>query len=132
MILLDTSGLFAFYHKSERQHANAVAYFHAATGRLTHGYVIAEFVALAERRRLQRSQALDFVRDLHNNPSVEVVYVDEALHLEAIDLLRQRLDKPWSLCDAVSFLVMQRRGITESLTTDHHFEQAGFVRLLKP
>jgi predicted nucleic acid-binding protein len=28
-------------------------------------------------------------------------------------------------------VLMTRRGIPEALTTDHHFEQAGFVRLLK-
>jgi predicted nucleic acid-binding protein len=33
--------------------------------------------------------------------------------------------------DAASFVVMSERGITEALTTDQHFEQAGFVRLLK-
>jgi len=27
---------------------------------------------------------------------------------------------------------MQQRDLTDALTTDHHFEQAGFVRLLKP
>jgi predicted nucleic acid-binding protein len=47
------------------------------------------------------------------------------------NLLPRRLDKEWSLCDAVSILVMQARHITEALSTDHHFEQVGFVRLLK-
>lgn len=42
-----------------------------------------------------------------------------------------RLDKSYSLCDAISFLVMRQRGLSEALTTDHHFEQEGFVRLLK-
>ena len=42
-----------------------------------------------------------------------------------------RPDKEWSLVDCASFVVMQQRGLTEVLTTDHHFEQAGFVRLLK-
>jgi predicted nucleic acid-binding protein len=75
---------------------------------------------------------LAFVDKLQQNPLVEVVYVDEFLHQSALSFLRMRLDKAWSLCDAVSFLLMQQRGIIEALTTDHHFEQAGFVRLLRP
>jgi predicted nucleic acid-binding protein len=45
-------------------------------------------------------------------------------------LLNQRNDKAWSLCDAVSFVMMKERGVAEALTTDHNFEQAGFIRLL--
>jgi predicted nucleic acid-binding protein len=45
-------------------------------------------------------------------------------------LLRRQLDKTYSLCDAVSFLVMREKGLTDALTTDRHFEQAGFRRLL--
>ena len=40
-------------------------------------------------------------------------------------------DKEWPLTDCVSFVVMKERGITEALTGDRHFEQAGFVALLK-
>jgi predicted nucleic acid-binding protein len=46
-------------------------------------------------------------------------------------MLRIRLGKTWSLCDAVSFVLMQPGRILEALTTDH-CEQAGFIRLLKP
>jgi hypothetical protein len=46
-------------------------------------------------------------------------------------LYAARPDKEWSLTDCVSFLVMQDHGVTEALTADHHFEQAGFVALLK-
>jgi predicted nucleic acid-binding protein len=45
-------------------------------------------------------------------------------------LLAEREDKLWTLCDAVSFILMSANGIGEALTTDHDFEQAGFVRLL--
>jgi predicted nucleic acid-binding protein len=53
-------------------------------------------------------------------------------HREALVLLQHRLDKMWTLCDAASFLLMQQRAIVEALTTDFHFEQAGFTRLLYP
>jgi len=42
-----------------------------------------------------------------------------------------RPDKDWSLTDCISFVVMKERGLTGALTADHHFEQAGFVALLK-
>ena len=88
-------------------------------------------VALAHARRLSRVAALTFLDDLCANPAVEVVWVDEELHFEAHQLLKKRLDKSYSLCDAVSFVLMRRLGIQEALTTDHHFEQEGFLRLLK-
>jgi predicted nucleic acid-binding protein len=48
-----------------------------------------------------------------------------------LDLYASRFDKAWSLTDCISFVVMEQQGIREALTGDHHFEQAGFVALLK-
>ncbi len=67
-----------------------------------------------------------------DNPDIETVWVDEPLHREAVELLTQKRDKTYFLCDAVSFVLMRQRGITEALTTDRHFEQEGFTRLLRP
>jgi predicted nucleic acid-binding protein len=130
-MLLDTSGLLSFLHKAEVHHAESVRLITAAPFRLTHSYVLAELVALAQARGLPRTPVLDFLTDLIDDRAIEVVFVDRALHLAAVDLLRGRSDKTWSLCDSVSFVLMAERGLTEALTTDRHFEQAGFVRLLR-
>ena len=68
--------------------------------------------------------------DLLDNPDIETVWVDEQLHREAMQLLIDRQDKTYSLCDAVSFVLMRQRKTTTALTTDRHFEQEGFVKLL--
>jgi len=48
-----------------------------------------------------------------------------------LELYARRPDKSWSLTDCISFVVMTDRGLTEALTGDHHFEQAGFRALLR-
>jgi uncharacterized protein len=68
---------------------------------------------------------------LINNSKVQVIWVDKSLHQEAMSLLLERQDKTYSLCDAVSFIVLRKEGMAEALTTDKHFEQEGFIRLLR-
>ena len=67
---------------------------------------------------------------LLKSPEIETVWIDRVVHNEAMALLRQRQDKTYSLCDAVSFVLMRQRAIIDALTTDHHFEQEGLRRLL--
>jgi predicted nucleic acid-binding protein len=92
--------------------------------------VLSEFIALANARKLPRPLALTFLTTLGAHRKVEMVWVDKTLHDRAMALLAARLDKTYSLCDAVSFVLMKEQGITDALTTDHHFEQEGFKRLL--
>ncbi len=131
-MLLDTSGLLCLHNRAEPLHVHARTFYHAAQVRLTHSYVLAEFVALTQARRLPRVAALTFMVDLVGNPDIATVWVDEPLHREAMALLLARQDKTYSLCDAVSFVLMRQRHLTEALTTDRHFEQEGFQRLLVP
>lgn len=87
-------------------------------------------VALTGARRLPRKASLEFSAAITTDPRIEVVWVDLALHNEAMALLQSQLDKSNSLCDALSFVLMRDRDITDALTTDHHFAQAGFRSLL--
>jgi uncharacterized protein len=130
-MLLDTSGLLCFLHHDEPHHLEAVRWMTQTREMLLlHNYVLAELVALALIRRLSRSMVLPYIQELTTNPKVEIVWIDAILHQAAMSLLQQRQDKTYSLCDAVSFVLMRQRGLVNALTTDKHFEQEGFRRLL--
>jgi uncharacterized protein len=129
-MLLDTSGLLCCFDADDLRHSDALRLYEGASVRLTHSYVLAEFIALANSRRLPRSQSLAFAVDIAMDSKIEVIWVDQVLHDEAMNLLISQLDKTYSLCDAVSFVLMRRRAISDALTTDRHFEQAGMRRLL--
>ena len=99
---------------------------------MTTSYIIAELTTLATSRGvISHQQILDFIERISSNPLIEIVHIDASLYQAALALLKARADKQWSLADAASFVVMQQRGITEALTLDKHFVQAGFVRLPK-
>jgi predicted nucleic acid-binding protein len=129
-MFIDTSGLLCYLSKDEAEHPTAQRLFKGERRHLIHGYVLAEFVALARVRKIPRKATLSFSSRLLAHPRLEIIWVERALHQEALELLSLRLDKAYSLCDAVSFVLMKRHGIQEALTTDHHFEQEGFTRRL--
>jgi uncharacterized protein len=120
------------FDESEWRHSAAVTFVGSARSLFTHDYVLAEFIPLCDVRGLNREQTLSFIRSLLENPLVEIVWTNEELYQRAIELLENRLDKTYSLCDAVSFLLMRDRQLSEALTTDRHFTQEGFIRLLPP
>ena len=130
-MFVDTSGFFSVNDKAEKHHLEAGEIYQQAWFRLTTNYVLDEFVALATARKLSREKILAFSEEILVDETVEIVWVNKDLHTKAVELLNNRKDKLYSLCDAVSFVVMRERKITGALTTDHHFEQEGFVRLLK-
>jgi predicted nucleic acid-binding protein len=68
---------------------------------------------------------------LRSDSRFTVIPATAQLFDDGLELYRHRPDKDWSLTDCIPFMVMQQRGIVEAFTGDHHFEQAGFVALLK-
>ena len=123
------------YQPGDSQHLQAVVLCQTAvkSGRklVTTNYIIAELVALLTARlRLPRPQLIKVIDLVKATPQLDLVHVTPDLDAAAWDLLKQRSDKDWSLVDAASFTIMSSAGMTEALTTDHHFTQAGFMRLL--
>jgi predicted nucleic acid-binding protein len=71
------------------------------------------------------------ITSLRQNPNVTIGPQTSTMFREALDFYAAHRDKNWSLTDCASFLIMREEGITQALAHDHHFEQAGFVALLR-
>jgi len=72
-----------------------------------------------------------FSRALRSDSRISVVSASSALLARGLDLYESRSDKPWSLTDCISFVIMQEQNVHDALTADRHFEQAGFTAILK-
>ena len=79
----------------------------------------------------QRTIAVRLLESLEKDPNLEIVELTPDLYQKAFSLYRQRPDKEWGLTDCISFVVMTDQKITEALTSDEHFQQAGFVALMR-
>lgn len=97
---------------------------------LTTEMVLDELLAALSKVPL-RPFAIRGVEAIRSNPNVEVVPQTSLQFATAFDWYRGVTDKAWSLTDCASFVLMRDRGLTEALAHDHHFEQAGFVALLR-
>ncbi len=79
-----------------------------------------------------RRAAIDLIDRIAQDPRVSVIPQSPEQFSDAFSVFRAIADdKEWSITDCASFLVMERFGIREALTSDHHFEQYGFVILLR-
>ena len=135
-LFIDTSGWASIIVPTEQHHVIATQHFRQAIltqqSILTSNYIITELVALLQSPlRLPRSAIFAQVDIIRNNALVQQIHLTSELDQAAWELCKQRLDKTWSLVDCSSFILMQQLKIQTALTTDHHFEQAGFIRLLK-
>ena len=135
-IFVDTSGWASFFDTDEPFHSLTRTIYENArnngTRLVTTNYVVAELVSLfTSPFRLSRPRIIEYIDVIKRSPSVDLIHIDQDLDDQAWKLLTERNDKNWSLVDCSSFVVMENELITDSLTSDHHFEQAGFIRLLK-
>jgi predicted nucleic acid-binding protein len=97
---------------------------------MTTEWVLLEF---ADAFSLSKAKpfAIEAIKRIHRLSMFLVVGFEPAVHQAGFELYESRLDKDWSLTDCVSFGVMTQHGLTEALTADHHFEQAGFRAVFK-
>ncbi len=130
-VFADTFYFLAMGNPDDDAHAKALALTQTLTAPVvTTAWVLTE-VGDASAQPKFRSAFLDLWNQLRANPKITIVPATQSLFERGIDLFAHRLDKPWSLTDCISFVVMTEHRLTDVLTGDHHFEQAGFRALLK-
>jgi len=135
-IFVDTAGWGHLVDPTQAYHSLATSLYRGMRQQgykfVTTNYIIAELVALlTSPLRVSRPSVIAFIERLKGAPHVVIVHIDATLDQQAWQLLTERPDKEWSLVDCASFVVMQQHDIMEALTTDHNFEQAGYIQLLK-
>ena len=131
-VFADTHFFIALLSERDAAHEAAVKVQQEATLReaVTTSWVLVE---LADGMNLpgERETCAAFIEQLRDRPDTRVIPVSEELLWRGFALYKSRRDKEWSLTDCISFIVMADEGLTDALTGDHHFEQAGFTKLLR-
>jgi predicted nucleic acid-binding protein len=130
-VFADTSFYVALNSRRDSLHSLAVE----CIRQLRVSVITTEFVLLELanffRRPGDREKFVDFELSLRADAFTEIIPSASELYVKGRELFASRPDKEWSLTDCVSFQIMTHRGMTDALTADEHFEQAGFRALLR-
>ena len=130
-LFADTFYYLAILSKDDAAHQRAVELSDSrAEATLTTAWVLTE-VADGLSTPDTRAKFHRLLASLRADPKCTILPATEELFQQGIKLHRERPDKEWSLTDCISFVAMREHDIWETLTGDHHFEQGGFVALLK-
>ena len=130
-VFADTSYFLALLNVRDEAHLKASEFSQTHDQPLlTTVWVLTE-VGDAVSRSDNRQVFQKLLSDLRQDPESIVLPADQQLWEKGVALYSRRADKNWSLTDCISFEVMRDEGLTEALTGDRHFEQAGFIVLLK-
>jgi len=133
-VFLDAAYAIALSSANDQHHQLAVALARQLEAESIHLITTRAVVleignALARQRH--RSAAVGLLEALEKDPNVEIIPLSEPLYESALRHFCERPDKEWGMTDCISFVVMKDRGLTDALTTDEHFQQAGFRALLR-
>jgi predicted nucleic acid-binding protein len=133
-VFVDTGGFFALLVADDDNHTHARELFDRAASErwrlvTTNGVVAETYALLLTRTREGRTKAVAFLDGLTGS-AVRVERVRAGDEKRAVDLVRKHRDKAYSLCDAHSFIVMQRLGISDAIAFDRHFRDYGKFTIL--
>ena len=80
--------------------------------------------------RNNKEKSIKIINEFLSSEEIQIVRLNEILFNKAFELYKNHADKSWGLVDCISFVVMNEHDITDALTCDKHFVQAGFRALM--
>ncbi len=134
-VFVDTAAWIALLNKDDDLHNQATAVMQSLQ-RSNSQLITTEFIMLEVADALSQPQlrpkTIAFIDRLPAMKMVQIIDLSQHLWQAGWALYCQRVDKSWGLTDCTSFIVMQEQHLSVAFTSDKHFEQAGFTRLMKP
>lgn len=131
MTFIDTAYFVALSMKRDALHGCAIRWSKQLSGPfMTTEFVLCEYLNYMSRPK-HRAAGHALLAGVINNQAIQIVEASTDLIEEAVTLHRERPDKSWSLTDCTSFVTMKQYQLTDALTSDEHFEQAGFRALMR-
>jgi uncharacterized protein len=132
---VDSSAFKANYDSDDDFHDNAAELMRTVAARksnityfVTTDYVLDEAVTLT-RFASSHSKAVELIDAARNSRFLQIVYSDEQLFSEGVELFKSHKDKEWSLTDCISFATMNKLDVKTAFTFNAHFRQAGFATM---
>lgn len=128
-VFADTFYFVALMSENDAAHVRAIEASRVNRPVLTSEWILAEvgnaLSNVSRRRMFPRLLSLLKKTDVRVYPATSTAFTAACAEYAA------RPDKEWSLIDCLSFQLMRELHLTDALTADHHFEQAGFRALLR-
>ena len=130
-IFVDTLFVVALINQRDQYHQQASK---LADSLETYPLITTDAVLLEVGNALARNykdEAVEIIEQFFASDEVEIVRLTPELFAQAFTLYKTHQDKAWGLVDCISFVVMKQAGISQALTFDQHFVQAGFQALMR-
>lgn len=133
-VFVDTGAFGALFMPNDRDHGRVLQVIRGMNVPgveliTTNAVAFETYVLILHRSRRGRVDALRFL-DLIERKTLRIVRVSARDERAAFALVRAHADKTYSLCDAASFVIMERLRIREAVALDDDFRAYGRFEVL--
>ena len=128
-VLWDSSAILALIDADDADHARAVRVAHQIASEARPSFVT-NYIEVEAHALLLRKLGRAIARQWLLTGGLPVIRALPAEEQRAKEMLARHADKDWSLCDAISFAVLDARRVARAFTFDHHFRQYGRIQVL--